>query len=560
MDEVIGILSITIVDAKDLPSMDLNGKADPYTEIHFGGKKVFKTDIIKKTLTPVWNQTHKLLVRQSESNYQLTFKVWDWDKATHNDFIGEVNIDVKTLITSIIYDQTIEIHKKDKDRGKLHILSKLITLEEVSNAFWSSILTHFSIDGDNTLNEIEFVALITTLDPDYPEPDINLLFKKSDLDGDGTISITELEHLFFNTPEGKTLTKHLLADNLDLMWEAYAVSDSFSTIADNIFHKDFQNSLKDSTSDHGHTKKIKTILVHNRESGKLEVEKIPNYIQVSLRVMYSTSAGRTAVGNSKVKKLMKYLTSKTGRKYDNPDSVKEIPNFIKFHDLNTAEILDPITSFKNFNEFFFRKLKPSARPVFEPTNPKNAVCPADCRLHVFPTLKIATELWIKGKNFQIGSLIQDEQLASQYEDGSLVIARLAPQDYHRFHVPVTGIIGPSKPIDGTYFTVNPIAIREDVDVYCENKRCVTQIDSEYFGKVLFISVGATLVGSINLTTTEGQHVQKGDEQGYFAFGGSTILLLFKKNTIQFDADLIINSAKPIETLVKVGTSLGNSVL
>ncbi|KAF2076289.1 hypothetical protein CYY_002404 [Polysphondylium violaceum] len=557
MDEIIGVLSITIVDAKDLPKMDLNGHADPYTEIHFGGKKIFKTETIKKTLSPTWNATHKILIHKSEENYHLTFKVWDWDKATQNDFIGETTLDVKSLLDNIIVDQNYNIMKKEKERGKLHILSKLITKEEVSNAFWSSILTHFSIDGDNTLNEFEFVALITTLDPDYPEPDINLLFKKSDLDGDGTISIKELENLFFSTPEGKALTKHLLADNLDLMWEAYAVSDSFSTIADNIFHKDFQNSLKETD---GHHKKVKTILVHNRENGKLDIEKIPSYIQVSLRVMYSTSAGRSAVNNSKVKKLMKYLTAKTGKKYNNPDSVKEIPHFIKFHELNTQEILDPLTSFKTFNEFFYRKLKPSARPVFEPTNPKNAVCPADCRLHVFPTLKIATELWIKGKSFQIASLIQDEQLAQQYEDGSLVIARLAPQDYHRFHVPVTGIIGPSKPIDGTYFTVNPIAIREDIDVYCENKRCVTQIDSEYFGKVLFISVGATLVGSINLTTTEGQHVTKGDEQGYFAFGGSTILLLFKKNTIQFDTDLIVNSTKPIETLVKVGTSLGNSVL
>jgi len=139
-----------------------------------------------------------------------------------------------------------------------------------------------------------------------------------------------------------------------------------------------------------------------------------------------------------------------------------------------------------------------------------------------------------------------------------VIARLAPQDYHRFHLPVHCKVGPSRSFDGALFTVNPIAIREDVDVYTENKRNLTVLESEEFGTIVYISVGATMVGSIVLTTTEGKAYHKGDEHGYFAFGGSTVLLLFQPGTVIFDADLLINSSKPIETLVKMGNRIGFS--
>ncbi|KAN0055593.1 hypothetical protein ACTA71_008709 [Dictyostelium dimigraforme] len=563
MDKIENIVSITVCGARNLPNMDLlSQSADPYCEIFFENQQVFKTNIIKKTKNPTWNAHYNLVVNESKSKYDITFKLWDWDKTSQNDYIGKVDLSLNDILNKPIKDEWYKILKekkngKIKERGEVHILTKVITKEEVYDAFVSSITKHFSHTEDDTLNITDFTGLITTLNSEYPEPDIIQLFKKTDSDSNETISVSELKHLFCETEEGKELINTLFQGNTNLMWEAYAISDSYSTIADNIFHKNFGGTLK---SDSDSKQKIKIIYVHDRETGKLVEEKIPHYIEVSLRIMYSTSGGRSAINNSQVKRLMRYLTTKTGKKYEAPESVKEIQPFIKFHGLNVDEILDPLSSFKNFNQFFYRKLKGSARPIASPEDPRIAVSPADCRLNVFPTIKLATELWIKGKNFTLTSLIQDEQLAKQYEDGSLVIARLAPQDYHRFHLPVSGVIGKSTPIDGELYTVNPIAIRENVDVYCENKRIVTEIDSKEFGKVLFISVGATLVGSIHLTTKQGQHLKKGDEQGYFAFGGSTILLLFEKNTIEFDNDLVVNSLKPIETLVKVNTSLGKSLL
>ncbi len=272
--------------------------------------------------------------------------------------------------------------------------------------------------------------------------------------------------------------------------------------------------------------------------------------------MYATKSGKKAVQKQEVKKMLKQLTIIQGKKYDDPKSRKEIDSFIQFHNLNVNEILDPVSSFKNFNEFFYRKLKHDARPISHVENPQVAVSPADCRLLVFETIDSSTEIWIKGRNFTLQNLILDHQLASLFEHGSLVIARLAPQDYHRFHVPIDAQIGETKVLDGSYYTVNPIAVRENIDEYTENKRCITNLYSEHFGHVLMICVGAAMVGSIVLTTTCGQHVIKGEEHGYFAFGGSTVLLLFQKGTINFDQDLIVNSKKPIETLVKMGTSIG----
>ncbi|EFA86680.1 Phosphatidylserine decarboxylase proenzyme 2 precursor [Heterostelium album PN500] len=552
IDPIVGILQVNVIEAKGLPAMDHNGKSDPYFEIMFSGVKVYKSNIIKKTLSPIWNESYNIIVRQSQVNYSIKFNVWDWDKITANDYIGDVEVDIQHLKNK---DDWYTLTKKEKtNRGQIHIACRMIEKKEVNSAFWTSICRHFSNIDDDNLSFVEYTALISTVNPEFPESDIHLLFEKADLNNDGSISVSELEHFFNFTEAGEHLCDQLLSGNPDLIWEAYAVSDSYSTIADNVFNKNLTSLKGEGTG------KIKVIYVHNRETGKLEEEKIPHYIEVSLRIMYSTSSGRHACNNNQVKRLLKYLTTKTGKKYSSQESVKEIKPFIQFHNLNTDEILDPLPTFKNFNEFFYRKLKPSARPIFELNNAKSAVSPADCRLHVFPTIDRAKELWIKGKNFNLSSLLQDDVLASQFEGGSLVIARLAPQDYHRFHIPVDGIIGPTKPIDGDYYTVNPIAIKENIDVYTENKRAVTIIQSQCFDTVLFVSVGATMVGSINLTTHEGQTVKKGDEQGYFAFGGSTILLLFKKNTIEFDQDILVNSLKPIETLVKVGTSIGRSLL
>jgi phosphatidylserine decarboxylase len=190
-----------------------------------------------------------------------------------------------------------------------------------------------------------------------------------------------------------------------------------------------------------------------------------------------------------------------------------------------------------FNQFFYRRLKPGARPTESPDDPNRLVSAADCRLMAFETVTEATRLWIKGREFTVGRLFGPgyRSLADRYAGGALAIFRLAPQDYHRFHCPVDGVIGAMSYIAGEYHTVNvsalssieyftfisvlqPQAIRTGLDVYGENARKVVPIDSPQFGKVMAVCVGATMVGSIVTTVHEGQVVKRGDEFGYFAFG------------------------------------------
>lgn len=237
-----------------------------------------------------------------------------------------------------------------------------------------------------------------------------------------------------------------------------------------------------------------------------------------------------------------------------------------------SEVLQPTSEFKNFNEFFYRKLKADARPCSAPDRPDIITSPADCRSVVFNRMEDAQRIWVKGREFSVERLLGSAYAADakRYTNGSLGIFRLAPQDYHRFHIPVDGVMGEPKLIDGEYYTVNPMAIRSTLDVYGENIRVVVPIDSVKHGRVMVICVGAMMVGSTIITRKAGEKVARAEELGYFKFGkcspheacigrcryvltlcagGSTLLVLFEPGQMTFDQDLIDNSNGALETLV-----------
>lgn len=238
-------------------------------------------------------------------------------------------------------------------------------------------------------------------------------------------------------------------------------------------------------------------------------------------------------------------------KYDDPASAAEIEKFVAFHQLDMTEVLHSTDQFKSFNEFFYRELKPGARPASAPNNPNIIVSPADCRTVVFNRMEEAQKIWVKGREFNMKRLLGDAypEDAKRYVNGALGIFRLAPQDYHRFHIPVDGVMGTPKTIEGEYYTVNPMAIRSALDVYGENVRVVIPIDSVAHGRVMVICVGAMMVGSTVITRKAGENVKRAEELGYFKFGGSTILLLFEDGAMKFDDDLVDNSNTALETLV-----------
>ncbi|KAF8467246.1 phosphatidylserine decarboxylase-domain-containing protein [Kalaharituber pfeilii] len=302
------------------------------------------------------------------------------------------------------------------------------------------------------------------------------------------------------------------------------------------------------------------ILVQDRITGQIQEERMSVYVRLGIRLLYK-GLKSSNMENKKIRKLLESLSIKQGKKFDAPSSIREIKPFIEFHQLNLDEVLLPLEEFKSFNEFFYRALKPGARPCAAPDSPKIVVSPADCRSVVFNNVDSATKIWIKGRDFTVkrllGSAYPDD--VKLFEGGALGIFRLAPQDYHRFHIPVDGVLGKPKLIKGEYYTVNPMAIRSALDVYGENVRILCPIDSPQFGRVMVVCIGAMMVGSTVITAEEGQKVSRTDELGYFQFGGSTLVVLFEPNKMIWDDDLLNNSKMALETLIRVGMSVGHAL-
>lgn len=228
--------------------------------------------------------------------------------------------------------------------------------------------------------------------------------------------------------------------------------------------------------------------------------------------------------------------------------------FIKAFQIDESEFLDSTESFASFNDFFIRKLKSTARPIC--TEENSAILPADARYLVYPNIQTADGFWVKGKKFSLPKLVKNQEWSQQYAEGSMVIARLCPTDYHRYHFPFSCFANAPKRINGSLYSVNPLALCRNISILTENKRVITELKSDKFGNVLYIEVGATYVGSIHQTFTPEKTYRKGDEKGYFSFGGSCLILLFEKGRILFEKDLVQASKERIEVKGLLGQSLG----
>ena len=280
---------------------------------------------------------------------------------------------------------------------------------------------------------------------------------------------------------------------------------------------------------------------YERESDLLKTEKVEG--EAWLLWLYNNPVGEAtmwALGKRKI------ISSIYGNRMDKPSSAKKIKSFVDEFDVDLS--IAKKEEFNSFNDFFYRKLKSSARQV--DTSANIVASPTDGKVLAYSNIS-NSDFIVKGYRFDVFSFLNNEELAKNYVDGSAIIIRLAPFDYHRFHFPVSGSLSPSTSIDGDYYSVNPLALREMAEIFCLNKRALTVISNPLFGEVAMVEVGATMVGSI-LQTHSGEIAQKGEEKGYFKFGGSTVVLLFEKDKILFDADLLNNTAQGYETTIKQG--------
>ncbi|MGN0860992.1 MAG: phosphatidylserine decarboxylase [Candidatus Spyradosoma sp.] len=286
----------------------------------------------------------------------------------------------------------------------------------------------------------------------------------------------------------------------------------------------------------------------NRETGRTETEAI--YGEGALRWVYETLLGKAALA---VLIRRAFFSKIFGALMSRPSSRAKIAPFIAQYGLDPAEFADPVESFGSFNDFFSRKLKPSARPIADSA----AVLPADGRHLAFPRADAGEmTIYAKGQAFDLEKLLGDAALARRYHGGAILCSRLCPTDYHRFHFPVAGTPSAPRVVNGELFSVNPIALSGRIAYLWENKREIVEIDSPEFGKVTQVIIGATNVGTIRTTFTPGKFHEKGAELGYFRFGGSFVATLFEPGRIALAEDLVRNSADGRETYAKMGTPLG----
>ncbi len=300
---------------------------------------------------------------------------------------------------------------------------------------------------------------------------------------------------------------------------------------------------------------MKPIEYIDRSTGKLETEMV--FGGSALQFLYGGSFLSSTVGSSLAYLLAKhpFFSQAVGWWQNQAWTRRNIAPFIQKFNMNSEEFLKSVSEFSSFNDFFIRKLKPDVRPIAE----ADATMPADARYWFFPDIGQADGFVVKGKKFQLEALLQDADLAKQYAEGSMVLARLCPTDYHRFHFPCNCLPDIAKTINGWLYSVNPIAVRRNIDIYSENKRTLTRLQNTPFGQVLCLEVGATTVGSILQTYKPFQAQHKGAEKGYFSFGGSALVLLFLPQSIVFDPDLLEISAKGFEAYCQMGQSLGKAL-
>lgn len=294
------------------------------------------------------------------------------------------------------------------------------------------------------------------------------------------------------------------------------------------------------------------IQFYNRLTQCLETEAV--YGEGALRFVYENPLGQLTL-HSLVKRAL--FSKWYGRRMDAPSSAKKILPFIEQFGVDVSEFADPVSSYRSFNDFFYRKLRPQARPIV--ADAQAVALPADGRHLVIPDVSQCQNFLIKGCRFDLLRLLGDSGLASRFERGGVLISRLCPTDYHRFHFPCGGIAESPRLIVGPLFSVSPIALMRRPSILWENKRYLTRIRTQEWGDVVFLEVGATCVGSVVHTAKPGQIVSKGDEKGYFRFGGSCVITLFEPGRVRFSDDLLEHSAAGREVYARMGDEAGRRV-
>jgi len=293
------------------------------------------------------------------------------------------------------------------------------------------------------------------------------------------------------------------------------------------------------------------IRLYNRHTGAVETESV--YGRRIMDLFYGTPWGRRISSWL----LCRPLVSKIyGLIQHHPWSRRQIAPFIRQYNIDLDEVIIPAGGFPSFNAFFIRQFKSGVRRADR--RKECLVSPADSRLQVFPVIK-GFFLKVKGMQLTLPQLLGAAHLDGIFQGGLCLSFRLAPSDYHRFGYAREGRQSPVHTINGPLHSVSPLATRHKPDILGTNYRQWCFIHTADAGTMIQVEVGAMMVGSIVQHQPQGGHCSRGQEKGYFQFGGSTILVIIPAGRVAMDDDIVYWSEQGIETLVRYGEAVGRIV-
>lgn len=293
---------------------------------------------------------------------------------------------------------------------------------------------------------------------------------------------------------------------------------------------------------------MESIRYLDRATGAWEHERV--FGERELRLFYGSALGRALTQRLLSRAPLSHVYGFLKRW---PGTKTQIPDFVARLGIDASEAELPLEAYPSLDAFFARRLRAGVRPL-DP-NPAAFLSPCDARTLVYPSWPQGRPLEIKRSQVTLPELLGGEsELCRRFAGGSVLVSRLAPADYHRFHFPASGWASPAKDLPGRLHSVHPIALSAGAPSL-RNKRALTLLETEAFGQLALIEVGALVVGTILQTYSPGW-VVRGAEKGTFRFGGSTVVVLSEPGRIKWDRDLVETSAGGDETLVRMGARLG----
>jgi len=240
---------------------------------------------------------------------------------------------------------------------------------------------------------------------------------------------------------------------------------------------------------------------------------------------------------------MKKYVGSLGQFLDTPASTAGIPSFTTRPNYHVDDYVAEPSGWLTFNQFFAREVKPGKRPIAAPIDNKVIVSPADSVFVGVWNIDTDSKVTAKGVTWPIAKLLEGSPYQDAFKNGIYTHSFLNLDDYHRYHVPVAGEIKEVRTIEGRVY-MNVIRKPDgsldviDGDSYQYNQeRGLIVIDSPEVGLVAVLPIGMSFVSSVNLTPERGAKLQKGDEFGYFMFGGSDIVMLFQNKKVVIDAEV-----------------------